>query len=347
MKFKVEELIPVLDKLKIFLAPQSYHRSIYSCMLLDDDRIVAFNGEAALLCDFPIGLEAAVPGMPFFKLINSLAKDQSVFLDLKGNGLEVRVEGKKGKSKLIGNLAIQMKEDFSIPEFDGSVERKYQFKGEGEILLEALRLCFLSSVKGVGSIMNGVALTPSGIFSSDHVRLSRHKGFKADFNELIPYDSVGLLSNLGFVPIGMTYDKKLLGMGFDGASFFCALHSIEFPVDKVNKHFEGYGRRGYKFPDNLKPALERADFFQMDLAEPARKVKIILKDEKIQLETFGISGNLKESIDCELPFDASFFVCPRFLLSVLDRGLDLYYVEGKPLRFLSKDFEHLVSFSEI
>jgi hypothetical protein len=348
-KVNANELARALNRLKSALSTHDM-RPILTHFLLDEDRIRADNEETSVLAPFPIQLKVAVPGGVLSQLVDSL-KDHWLDLELNEDEavrvLEIRAAPMDAKQvgKLKGRIRIQDHGDFPAPRF-ASGDPTPLDEATGKALYEALEWCMTSALRGSGTVYNGVAITPQGVFSSDNDRVSWHRGFVAPVGQIIPYGSIQQFLRLGAVPVEMGHDNYTLELGYkDGSSLLSRLSGIQFPVDKVVHQFEGFEGDGYELPAEIIPALNRADVVQADTPEIDRLVFVKMDGREIRLTSVGSAGDLSEVFEIsDNPIVGEFRVVPKFLRAILTKGMRMYYAgERGHLLFRSGEFQHLIS----
>lgn len=344
-----KKLKEVLNNLKGFLAGKESFQPVLSYFKMDKDKIEAFNGTAAASQKFPIGISVAVPGDSLLGVVNRVEAEQismEVKQDTDGNYLEIRITGKR---KLIGRFKIEEVTALTIPSISTKKEKVKFSEEEGKTFIEALRLCFLSSKKGFGSSMNGVAVSTHGLFSSDNLRASFHEGIKFPFDELLPYEFVKELIEMKQLPSELTYDgeKVELKTADGNLRLISSIGSAELLIERLPKHFETvkakYPNESLSLPNGLKKAMAQSCDCLRDTDKNQWKVFVSVKKGKMILKTIGSTAHLEETLDCDWPFEGKFEANPKFLEIAADKDFKLKYLPGSPLCFVGTNFLHLVS----
>ena len=293
------------------------------------DKIVSFNGAQGIVVDYVSELECNVPGIPFYRFLETLDVED-IAIQVADNNVVVKTKGALAK------FSQASTKDFERGILLPDIKDKTPIKVNKEFF-EGLTNC-LPTISNNIILQNqsNVTLTNDGIFSTDNIRVSK---FQTDlqvtpFKILLPKEfckiSIAIQKDLQ-TDGNMYIDGNLVIVTFPGITIYTkTVPCTEFlNYEKIIKETIGDSTELVEKPIGLTQILDRCLVL---LANDLQKiVSVNVEAPFIEVKASGKYGQYREQVESKFRegYNINFKVDCQFFKDLLSCCDKIYFSKGK------------------
>lgn len=301
-----------------------------SDIFFTNEKTVLFDGIVGVISPFVLSdVNGSIRTRELISVLSKLSSDK-VSLCAENGVLVIS----SGRSK--SGIRIDTKSEIPI-EHDSEC-----FVDISSDLVPALRLAEFCASHNTYGMLSGILVSGEHVTSTDNHRLIRVSPVKGNTlpEFLFPASAVSCLEAHNPTHISLS-DNWVIFKNADVDVLLCRILSLSegFPNVEPLLRVEGVP---VSFPEELLPALERAEvFLKAGLSERDKSVELLVKRGRIALRVEGLYGWHEESVRAEYegnPF--SFFAHPKFLQQILPHTREAI-VGDRTVLFAGENFQHV------
>ena len=309
MKIAKLELLNILKKLKPAVG-SSNNSSISNadCFVFNEDTIVTFNEEIAIIYPLVTGIKCAVPADELMKFVTR-AKGKDVIIEHE----ESKINLTSGKSKAV---LIIPKVDNTIHDAIDTLEIPSKFLKLPENFAEGLRLCSHSFSKDITDVhLCGINVVGNKMQSSDDFRISE---FTMDSEVKKPFLLFGkhaeALQNYNV----LKYYKTEVWLYFllDDDTVFCSRIMIGNEYPEVDQYFDFKGKN-VVLPKDLCESVDVAAITSTDNDKAFGEITVKIADGVITCTGKNNKGESWKASKIDFEGSVEFAINPEFLNKIL------------------------------
>ena len=300
--------------------------------------LITFNDEISVRCPFESDIIGTVVADQFFKIVSKIGSDKEGDINLKENGNELLIKGKRVESGVVYDPEGALPLD--------ELELKDTWYKLPKDFIEGIKLsAFCCSNDAVRPLLMCINITKNQLQSADPQRVFRYNldsKMKKEF--LLPAAYVSVISKYKISKYTISGDWAHFTTK-DNIVVSCRIYQEETFPD-IDQFFSDEGNE-FIFPKQTKDVLEKALIFCDGDAPLEHFALIDIKSEKLIISSKGSAGWLKETIPHKSQIEFSFDVNIHFLIDILKSTntciINEYKKNPQLIYFKSDKWEHSIS----
>lgn len=301
-----------------------------SDIFFTNEKTVLFDGVVGVISPFVIpDVDGSIRTRELISVLNKSSSDK-VFLYTENGALVIS----SGRSK--SGIRIDTKSEVPI---DHDLECFVDISSD---LVPALRLAEFCASHYTYDMLSGILVSGENVTSTDNHRLMRVFHIKGNTlpEFLFPASAVRCLEEHNPTHARLD-DNWVLFKNANADVLLCRTLSLSEGFPDVEPILEISGA-SVSFPEELLPALERAEvFLKSGLSERDKSVELLVKRGRIALRVEGLYGWHEESVRTTYEgVSFSFFAHPRFLQQILPHTREAI-VGDRTVLFAGENFRHV------
>ncbi len=337
MKINREELMSALRVVRPGLASKEMIEQSTSFAFMGE-RVVTYNDEISI--SHPVkdlNITGAIKAEELYELLGRLTGEE---IGIRVTESEVIIRSGKARA------GFTLQREITLPLV--KTEEISSWKKLPEGLPAVMQFCLFSCSNDMSRpVLTCVHLQKDGVVEScDNYRATRYRmdvGLPFD-NVLIPGKTVEKLVQYEVEEVAESAGWLHFRTG-EGTVFSCRTVEGEYPDVGSVLPVDG---EEVVFPKEIGGVLERASVFLKDTFLLDKAVSVHLKDRKALVRVKGESGWFEEEIAASYSGEPiAFSVNPVFLQEVCEKVQTCYLTEGRVIKFVGGNWEHVIALQEV